>query len=143
MNQTVNFKPKVIVYISIFLFLTIGTIIPFLNYSKTTTFNTHAWFSICLPAIALFPSILAMRKVKTIQINDEKWIVKYIFTGKKMTFSKNDVWDTFASQHVMYKFGIPYTAWKIILRSGEKIQFSSIELKNGHQIVWHFKKLKN
>jgi hypothetical protein len=143
MTQTVQFKPKALVYISTFLFLALGAIVPFLTYSQTTVFDTRAWVSICLPAIALFPSILAMRKIKTIQINNEEWIVKYLFTGKQISFSKKNVSDTSAAQHVMYKFGIPYTAWKIVLRSGQKIQFSSMELKNSHQIVRHFKKLKN
>lgn len=142
MDQEVKFKPKAIVYISVFLFLFIGTVSPFLIYSETNLFDTMGYIKICVPILALIPSVMAIRKIKTIEIIEQQWTVTYIFTGKRIAFSKNDVQETAVSEHVRYKSGMPYTSWTIKLLSGENIQFSSNELLNSDQIVLHFKRIQ-
>lgn len=141
-NETIKFKPKAIVYVSIALFLVIGTVAPFLIYKHTTDFDTRSCIKICLPLLWLIPTIMAIKKVKFLEINDKEWRVKYLFTGKKIIFSKINVCQTSFSEHRTFRTRIPYTSWKIELLSGEIIQFSSMELRNTGQLEYYFRKLR-
>ncbi len=139
MVKTITFKPRITVYLVVSIFILTATVLPFLLYLQTTHFNVKAYINIFLPLIFLVPTLMMLKKMKTLTLMGDHWRVRYLFRNKWIDFESNQVVKATIQEIIGETTGIPFTKWTLTLKGGRKIRFSSVELQNTELLEQHFK----
>lgn len=140
-RDMVFLKPKKkVVLVVIFSFL-IGFGVPFLIYNQVSSgqplskLDVRSWIKFFFPTFFLFAAGRVLCFLKTIEIDQTFWRVRFIFPRREVVFSIVDIESIEKLDYVSYKYRIPITTYKIRLKNSKQIKISSNEISD-------FEKLK-
>ncbi len=129
-------KPKKrVVLVLIFSFL-IGFGVPFLIYKQVSSgqslsnLDVKSWISIFFPTFFVLAAARVLFFLKTIEINQTFWKVRFIFPRRELVFSIADIESIEKLNYVSYKYEIPITTYKIRLKNSKQIKISSNEISD-------------
>lgn len=133
-TDMVFFKPKKRVVIVLFFSFLIGFGVPFLIYNQESSYQSlselgvRSWSKILFPTFFLFAGGRVLFLLKTIEIDQTSWRVRFIFPHRKMVFSIADIESIEKLDYVSYKYRTPVTTYKIRLKNSKQIKISSNEI---------------
>lgn len=135
-RDMVFLKPKKkVVLVIIFSFL-IGFGVPFLIFNQVSSneslseLDVRSWIKILFPTFFLFAAGRVLFLLKTIEIDQTFWRVRFIFPRREVVFSIADIESIEKLDYVSYKYRIPITTYKIRLKNSKRIKISSNEISD-------------
>lgn len=135
-KDMIIFKPqKKLVLVLVFSFL-IGFGVPFLIYNQVSsgqslaTLDVRSWIGIFIPTFFLFAGGRVLWLLKTIEIDQTFWRVRFIFPRRELEFSIADIESVEKLDYVSYKYRTPIITYKICLKNSKQIKISSNEISD-------------
>lgn len=129
-------KPKKSVVLSVLLAFLIALVVPFLVYNQIakdipiSNWRPGIYVQILFPTLFLFPATYVLFLLKTIEINQDVWTVRYLFPRRELHFSKCEIVEIKKHQYKTYKYRIEVTTFTIQLRNSKSLKISSNEIND-------------